>query len=288
MHILAVTIFLLFAAWMAWRGWRRGGLRTLLGWLPLMAAGAVLIIGLWLAWVAITYFIALATVALVATVATLIVCFWAIRSARRHSDRHGPQHFLHHHPSSFRNPQFRLLNRLLGALLGLGSAAMLSLLLATVGSTIPLAYALAPNGAAGATAPTPRWVEGLGRACTAVADVASFGILDHVPRLGAYARELRALVRLLNAPRDKLQRLAERQGLAGLADLPEVQAALSDPAYLDLIDRAAHGSLPALKALTQSPTTRALLDAPQVRHFTSTLTPSLLARELDPGPGSGP
>jgi hypothetical protein len=79
MHILAVTIFLLFAAWMAWRGGRRGGLRTLLGWLPFIAAGAVLIIGLWLAWLAITYFIALATVALIAAVATLIVCFWATR-----------------------------------------------------------------------------------------------------------------------------------------------------------------------------------------------------------------
>ena len=279
---LAVTLALLFAAWMAWRGYRRGAARTALGWLPFVAAGVVLVLGLWLAWVAITYFVLLATVALLAAVATLAVCFWMIRSARR---RAAPRPGDSSPPGRFRS-SMRTLNRLLGAALGLLAASLLSLSVALLGSTVPLAYSLAAlrDGTPEAPAAVPAWADGLGRACAAVADLASFGILDHVPRLGAYTRELRALVVILSAPPDKLKRLADKHGLTGLADLPEVRAALSDEAYLDLVVRVGQGRLTALRPLAEHPTTRALLASPRLRRLTATLTPSELARDLAPAP----
>ncbi len=186
---LAVTLVVLFAAWMAWRGYRRGAAGTLLGWLPFLAAGVVLVLGLWLAWVAIAYFVLLATVALIAAVATLVLCFWVIRSARRRAALH-PQDSP---PSGRFRSSLRTLNSLLGAALGLLAASILSLSLALLGSTVPFAYSLAAlrDGAPEAPAATPAWAARLGRACAAAADVATLGLLDHVPRLGAYTRELR-------------------------------------------------------------------------------------------------
>ncbi|MBM4040733.1 MAG: hypothetical protein FJ290_19690 [Planctomycetes bacterium] len=284
MTALAVTLVVLFTAWMAWRGYRRGAAGTLLGWLPFVAAGAVLVLGLWLAWVAITYFVLLATVALLAAVATLILCFWAIRSARR---RAAPRAGDSPPYGRFRS-SLRALNRLLGAALGLLAASILSLSLALLGSTVSFAYSLASlrQSTPEAPAATPAWVGRLGRACAAAADVATFGVLDHVPRLGAYARELRALVTILNAPPDRLRRLAEKHGLTTLAGLPEVQAALNDQAYLDLVVRVAEGRLTAIKSLAAHPTTRALLASPHLRRLTATLTPSELARDLAPHPGA--
>ena len=282
----AVTLVLLFAAWMAWRGYRRGAVGTVLGWLPFLAAGLVLLLGLWLAWLAITYFVLLATVALLAAVATLVVCFWVIRSAKR---RAAPYPEDSSPPGRFRSSLLTL-NRFLGAALGLIAASILSLSLALLGSTVPLAYSLAAlrDGTPEAPAAVPAWAGRLGRACAAVADVATFGILDHVPRLGAYSRELRALILILSAPPDKLKRLADKHGLTNLADLPEVQAALNDDAYLDLIIRVGQGRLAVLRSLAAHPTTRALLASPHLQRLTATLTPSELARDLVPTPAPPP
>ncbi|HUT33016.1 MAG TPA: hypothetical protein VNE39_06025 [Planctomycetota bacterium] len=278
MTVLAVTLAVVFAAWMAWRGCRHGATGTVLGWLPFLAAGVVLVVGLWLAWLAITCFVLLATVALVAAVATLVLCFWVTRSARRAAPPHRDER---HESGRFRS-SLRALDRFGGALLGLVAASVLCLAAATIGSAVPLAYSLgtAQPCDSDRSAALPAWVEGLSRACCAVADVATVGVLDHIPRLGAYAREVRALVVILNAPAHKLKLLAEKRGLTTLTDLPEVQAALADDAYLDLMVRVGSGDLSALRPLAEHPTTRGLLRCPEVRQFTSTLTPSVLARDL--------
>ena len=277
MTAAALLLAVLLAAWMGWRGYRRGALGTVMGWVPFVAAGVVLVLGLWVAWLIVTFFVLLCTVALLSAIATLIICFWAVRSAKRHAAASPPER-----PGGARfRAVLRSLNRFGGAALGLVAASLLVLLIACLTSTLPFAYTLssAPDGPS-ASAGAPRWVDDLSRACCTVADVASFGMLDHLPKLGAYAREVRALVAILNAPRDKLRRLADRRGLTALAELPEVKAALADEAYILLLARVAERDLTALRPLAESAATRRILACPQVQAVAAHLRPSELARDL--------
>ncbi len=83
---------------------------------------------------------------------------------------------------------------------------------------------------------------------------------------------MRALIIILNAPRERLVRLAHAHGIAGLADLPEVRDALADEAYLGLLDRLASGDLGAIQPIARHEATRRLLACPEVRKLTRRLT----------------
>ncbi len=279
MTIIALTLTLLLAAWMAWRGWLRGATGTLAAWFPVLALSAILLLGLWLALSHLAHLFLISAITLALATAALIACLllrrhWRLRVAARASSCPDPQ-------PAIRNPKSLLAfaNRLGGALLGLIAAALLSLALACLASAIPFALS-ARSAPGGELAAPPRWAEQLGRACAAVADLTTFGLLDHVPCLATYARDVRALVIILNAPRERLVRLARTHGFAGLADLPEVHDALADEVYLDLLDRLGNGDLGALQAIARHEATRRLLACPQVREVTRRLTLAQLAQDL--------
>jgi len=276
MTTAAVGIALLVAAWMTWRGYRRGATGTLAAWLPFIALGAVLTIGFWAAFLAIDHLAFICVASLLAGVAALALCHRLVRRglspAHGSSQRGGPCALL------------SALNRFSGAFLGLFAAAFILVALSLLGSAVSLACTLGSRHADGAAVPPPRWVESLGRACCTVADFATFGVLDSVPKLGDYAREVAALVKLLSAPRAKLEWLARKRGFVRLAELPEVQAALLDDAYTRLVARAGRGNAFAIQRLARHPTTRRLLACAQVRRLAANLSPSELVRELAAAP----
>jgi hypothetical protein len=283
--VVVALIAASLAAWLAWLGWRRGALAMLLGLIPPALAGGVLLATLRTACANPNRFGSICLLGLAAALVTLLASAALLRAVRRRLDtgREGSARAR------------RLLacvlccNRIAGAALGVFYAAVLCLALACLGSTIPFAFSVAGRSPLDADilAPPPKWVTTLGRACCKMADVAHFTILDHVPQVGAYSREVRALVRLLNAPREKLCQLAKQRGWTELGEVPEVQEALLSKPYVRLVDRAARGDLTAIPLLADSPTTRKLLNSPQVRQLTTGLTPSELLRDLDQPPATG-
>jgi len=131
-------------------------------------------------------------------------------------------------------------------------------------------------------------VRALGKSCEALADISHFGLLAHIPRMGTYSREVRALIMVLNAPPEKLKVLAEKSGIAELADVPEIKQAVLDDQYMTLIRRLAYGDVAALPRLVKSETTRRVVRCERVRQFVRGLTPSRLAAELDKLPPTAP
>ncbi len=300
MTLIALTLTVLFATWMAWRGWRRGATGTLAAWLPTLASSVVLTLGLWLAARHLTHLVPIAILALIAAAAAFIAAIFLRRRVAHCRFAICNLQFQHN-----RQSVLVLANHLGGAALGLIAAAFLSLALACLASTIPFAVhcrfvisdlrfqdnrqlAIGNRQSLGEPTAQPTWAESLGRACSAVADLTTFGLLDHLPGLAACGREVRALIIILNAPRERLVRLAHAHGIAGLADLPEVRDALADEAYLGLLDRLASGDLGAIQPIARHEATRRLLACPEVRKLTRRLTLAQLARDLSAASAPGP
>ena len=279
MTALTATFATVIALWMAWRGYRRGALATLVGWLPMLAALAVLVVLLWAAWSEPGRFLLLCAVAAVAALATFVVGTLGAAAGRRRFSK--PPHSTAERRAAGR--WLTACNRIAGAALGVFSAAFLSLAVACLASTIPFAVAMRAERPShhGPPAPPSQWVHALRQSCRAMADVSHFGLLAHIPRMRTYSREVHALIRILNAPSHKLKHVAEKRGLLNLVELREVQDALLDDRYIALICRVGKGDLSALPDLVKSPVTRNIIECPEVRTLTKTLTPSVLASDLE-------
>jgi hypothetical protein len=261
---------ILFAVALAWRGYRRGALATVVGWLPVAAAAAVAALAARLAWAEPARLAEVCLAGGAAALGVLVGGTAMVRAARRRARRGWSG-----------GPALRRGDRLAGAALGLCLAAALWLGLACLASTVSFAVTVGVDPAPGeARQAPPPWAMTLRRTCCAMADVAHFGLLRHLPRIGAYGREVRALVRILNAPREELDRLARKHDLTRLAAVPEVQEALLDEDYVALTDRVGQGDLSAIPLLAESSITRRLFTSLQVRRFTRRLTPSKLAEGL--------
>lgn len=279
MTTVTVAFAALLAAWMAWRGYRRGALATLVGRLPMLAALAVLLVLLRAAWSNPEHFSLLCLVGSIAAVTTFAAATLTVRVVRRRragaSDTPGGRRATRRWLS--------LCNRGAGAALGVFCAALLLLALACLASSIPFAITLrAERDAAGRpSAASAAWVDALRRSCRAVADISHFGLLAHIPRMGRYSREIRSLITILNAPKEKLEYVARKHGLTKLTELREVQDALLDDEYMGLMARVGNGDLFALPHLIKSPITRNILQCPLMRELTSKLTPSQLVKDLE-------
>jgi hypothetical protein len=284
MTLVAGLLVALSTVWLAWRGYRRGAAAALRGWLPRLSAISGGYLAAWLAWsttgsVAVTCLLASVAAALAYGAAALAL--WPRR--RRAGESPPPDGGV---PAADGRP--RLLDRLAGAGLGVLHAEICCLALACLGSTVVFGMSLSktPDAGTDAAAPLPRWAVGLGTACRTVAGISEIGLLRRIPLLTEYGREVLPLIAILNAPREKLARIAEKRDLMKFAEIPAMQEALLDREYFDLLERARRGELSALRDLSTSPVTRGLLACPEIREFAKTVTPSQLVKDMeDPSGG---
>lgn len=286
MYAAGILLAVAVTAWMVWRGQRRGGVSTLARMLPLLAAIAAVAVFAHLDWlmaggpvagallmVAAAFGVGLTVRAVVAPLRAKRLAGWAGR-----------------------------LDRIVGASFGLLLASLACLALAELGSVIVFRVTVADGpkrqspSAAGTAAGELEldWVGSLRDVSSAMADFSTTGLLRHVPRLDEYGHEVRALVTLLNSPREDLARVARKRGMLVLVESPAVLNALGDPDYLALLERIRGGDLRALYELAESPLTRELMACPRVRAFASQLKPSDLLADMESPdvassrPSSGP
>jgi len=281
MTLVAGILVVLATVCLALRGYRRGAAAVLRGWLPRFSALAGLYLTAWLAWwatgsPAVTCLVGGAAAILVFGVAAL-----ALRPSRRRAgEQLQPGDDA---PAPGVQPSF--LNRLAGCALGVLHAEICCLGLACLGSTVVFGVSVSRVREPGidSAAPPPEWVEGLGDACRAVADISDVGLLRRLPLLKEYGSEILPLIVILSAPREKLARVAEKRNLMRFLDTPAVQAALLDAEYCSLLKQARRGELSALRSLLGSPVTRKLVSCPEIREFAKTVTPSELLEDMEEG-----
>jgi len=267
-----------FTLWMAWRGYRRGAARALLGWLPAFAAVVVLLVAARVAFQWPTHLALVSVAGVVAGIGMFVAVALVVRSKARAIDARRSAA-----PADTRRSPWRGADRVLGAVLGVVNAAALCLGVACVVSLalFAVSFAADPPPAADRPEPRPEWVGALGQTCSDLAHLADVGVLRHVPGLRTYGREVKALVTVLNAPRDQLDRLAEERSFADLVAVPAVQKALTDDEYLALVNEARDGNLSGLSRLARDPITTGLFECPEFRAVIKGLKPSLLAADLE-------
>ncbi len=268
MTALAAVLTVALAGLLVWRGARRGAH----GLAPALGGLAVMLLFFRLAWALPDGFAVLAAAGLLAGAGATVGFKVALRRLERRargSDESRSWHWA------------RRADRAAGAALGLVIAALALLVAASAGTTV--AFAVGANGGR-----SRAWVRALGKSCEALADISHFGLLAHIPRMGTYSREVRALIKILNAPPEKLKVLAEESGIAELADVPEIQQAVLDDECMALIERLGHGDVAALAKLVKSEATRRVVRCERVRRFVRGLTPSRLAAKLDKLPSIAP
>jgi len=311
-RVLTALFAALIALGMAWRGYRRGALATLLGWLPTAAAVFILALTMRAAWSDLEHFTAVCLRGGAAAAAVYLAGIFLLRSRRPLPCHSSSCSFSSSSSSSSSLPamkgdphvstpkrvwawspvdrsgdasrghrELRRANRIAGAILGVFCAAILCLGLALLASAVTFSCSVAAEPQAARPAPPPKWVSTVLRACGDLADIANFGVLSYVPAVCTYGQEVRALIHLLNAPREKLERLAQQHGLIKLVETPEVRNALVDDPYLALIARLGKGDLTVIPQLAQSPITRQVLACPKIRELARGLTPSRLLEELE-------
>lgn len=273
----AATLLLaaLFTVLMVRRGCRRGALATLVGWTPpALSVGAMALV-VWCSTLPLSVTIACAVIA---AGVTLIVSAFTTRTVRRRL----ATPCLEHAPRSTSARWLRRGDSVAGGALALLCSAVTCLGIACLGSTLAFAFSVHTQDAdKKMTADNPpHWITALRHSCRTLAEVSDLAVLQHVPRLGDYGREVRALVTILNAPPDRLDRLANKHGLQRLLDLPEVKAAIADEHYVGLYQRLREGNLAVVAELLDSPVTHQLVACPQLRDAARSLTPSKLAGEL--------
>ena len=301
MRILVALFAALIALGMAWRGYRRGALATLVGWLPLAGAVLVLVVAVRAAWSDLEHFADTCQNGAVAALAVYLGGSFLLRRWRPQSSSSSSS-FSSSNLQASRVPHreeqesrtrtrtrtrtigkdgLARLNRLAGAALGVVCAAVLCLGLACLGGAAAFSCSAAVEPEAARPVRSARWASTLRDACNGLADAANFGVVSRIPLLRTYGSEVRALVRLLNAPDEKLRRLAVRRGLPALAELPEVKEALADEPYLALIVRLGEGDVTVIPRLAHSPITRKVLTCPRIREAAKGLTPSALLSDLE-------
>ena len=279
---VAAALAALVAGWMAWRGYRRGAVGTLVGWLPGLAAVTVLLVLLRSAWAHPEHLGLLFWSGCIGALAVFVGGKLSLRLLRCRAARSPTE-------QAESRRWLGVCDRVSGAALGLVCAAVLLLAFACLASTVHfiLGADSVPEDLGCDTTP-PEWVDALRQTCGAVADISHFGLLAHIPRMGVYSREVRALITVLRAPRDKIEHVVQKRGLLQLGELDEVQEALLDDEYMALIRRVGKGDVSALPDLVRSPVTRRVIRCPEVGEIAKGLTPSELARDLDEVPAAPP
>jgi hypothetical protein len=266
---VAVTcLTALFGIWMAWLGWRRGATATLTRSIPVLVLSLALMLALRSAWSMVDHFGLVLCAGAGAGVLAAVGAWLALRKWRpRVSDRSRP---------------LRALDHLGGAVIAVICAACICLGLACIGSAAAFAISDDPRQAQDARpqggVDWTRWIQS---ASQHIADAADLGVLRHIPGLAEYGREGRAVVIILNAPKEQLARLAKKRGLTSLLDVPEVQASLKDKAFIDGLRSLARGNLAELPGLARSDVVRKLLACPEIREATKDAMPSDFVRDLE-------
>ena len=278
MNAVVVILAAGLGVWAAWRGFRRGAFSTFLGWLPTLAAVLVLLGSIRIAWSRPAYFDSVCVFGGIAAVALFIAGTLAVRRRLRSLK----EQRLAGAEVESRSVR-RLADQLAGSALGVIHAALICLGIACIGSALSFAVSLSAEPAAHEeqAAQSTAWAETLRRACGQAADIANFAVLRHVPGIRNSSRELRALITVINAPEDKLRRVADQRGLTELQDIPVVRKALNDEEYMGLVDDIRKGNLAGLPRLAKSPITRELFECPEIRELAASLKPSQLAADLE-------
>jgi hypothetical protein len=264
--------------WAAWRGFRRGAFSTFLGWLPTLGAVIVLLSAMRAAWSQPEYFGSICALGGIAATALFVAGTLIVRR-RLHSLKE--QRLAA--PAAKSRDIRRLADQVAGSALGVIHAALICLGIACLGSALSFTVSLRSEAAGREEEAdqSHRWAGTFRRACGQVADIANFGVLQHVPGIRKSSRELRALIIILNAPQDKLRRVADKRGLMELRDIPVVRKALDDEEYTDLIADIGKGNLAGLPRLAKSPITRELLECPEIQALAADLKPSQLVADLE-------
>jgi len=275
---VVVTLAASLGVWAAWRGFRRGAFTTFLGWLPTLGAVLVLLSAIRAAWSQPEHFGSVCALGGIAAAALFIASTLAVRRRLRSLK----ERRLAIPAVKSRNIR-RLADQLAGSALGVIHAALICLGIACLGSALSFTVSLRaePAGRGEPTHPSPGWAGTLRAACGQVADIANFGVLQHIPGIRESSRELRALIIVLNAPPDKLRRVADKRGFTRLRHTPAVRKALNDEEYMNLIADIGKGDLAGLPRLAKSPITRELLRCPEIRALAANLKPSQLAADLE-------
>jgi len=270
MRFAAGILVAMVTAWMVWRGHRRGATDILTGVLPLGAAIATAAVLGRLDSIMIGGVVIGALLIFCSALAVFLVVRKTLVAYRKK-----------------RPVRAGRINRAAGAALGLVLASYLCLIVAEVGSTIVFCMTLtAPEKNRDPLAPIDadptQWVDSLRDFCSATADFSATGLLRHVPYAGQYAQEVRSLVKILNASREDLARIARKRKLLDLANIPEIHRAFNDPGYRALLLRARQGDLKSLYEMAESPITRELFTCREIREFASKLKPSDLLEDMKP------
>jgi len=268
---------------MAWRGYRRGAAATLVGWLPMIAAMAAFSLVAWCGTLWPERLVLLCAVGLAVAVGVFTAGRLTLRARRRGPAADGPSDKETAEEEDkrvqIRRARMRRADRLAGAGLGVLYGAVLCLTLAGLGSMVSLAFSLPKRGRDAAQAAQRRPLA-FGRACGRLADLATDGLLTHIPLVGEVSRSFRALIVILNAPPEHLRYVAVKRGFPRLLKIPEVKDALADRHYLDLIRRTGRGNLFAFVRLGEHPLTRRLLASEELREFTEDLSLAELAKDI--------
>jgi hypothetical protein len=279
MTYLVVALVVLFTASLAWRGYRRGAAASLRGWAPRISAVAGVYAAAWIAW-SVAGSIVVSVLSGLAAGITLFGLTLVLmrRTARPRDDGAVRDEAARERPST--------IGRIAGAALGVLHAEICCIGLAAVGSTIVFGVSVSNLRPDDHRQPTqlPEWARYVGTACVTVADLSDVGLIRRIPLLKEYGREILPLIQILNAPRDKLELIAEKHDLMRFAEIPIVREALTDRTYGELIDRAKRGDITALRSLYASPMTKKLLACPEIRQFAEAMTPSQLAKGMEAGP----
>lgn len=263
----------LFALYMAWRGYRRGALATLTGWMPSLLALSTLVLFFWLDPEPFSL-----VIGGIAASVLFVIGVSARRVWRRWLDRRVETLT----PESRLSHWLRRCDGVAGAGLGLLCSVGACVGFVCLSSTVPFIYAVRAQTSTTSekTDEPPAWVTTLRETCVTLADLSDSTVLHQVPRLHEYGQEVRALITILNSPPDDLERIAEIHGLTRIKDLPAVKAALIDKHYAELFLSLKEGDITAVPKLVDSPITRELIECPEIRDLTRTLTPSSLAQDL--------
>lgn len=262
-----------FAVWMAWRGSRRGARRTLREWLPAAASLTVFVGITWLACHWASYFRLLFAFAVLLAVA-------AFAGVKRHLRAKSHVSPVADEPRSPSPAWLQRTDRIAGGALGLFTALVHCLLLGVLVSTGLYACTVwgpERSQAAREGKPVTRFLQ---NACLNVADATNAGLVTRIPYVAKGSEELHALIHVLNAPKDEIERLADEFEFRDLADLPVVSEALLDDEYVEQIQKFADGKLFILGKLAESEHSRKLLSCPEFRDRIEGLTPSQLYGKL--------
>jgi len=278
MTIVAWLIISLIFTWLTWLGYRRGAVETLMGWIPILSTAVVLHLlfrfnELIPESLSYKIFVAVIVALFVFVISSLILKTIKNKKYPDCDELKPP-------PVTWPSR----INHLLGASIGLLFSSLTCLLLACLGSTIVFGVSMEkePGEIAGVDPPPPpAWVDNLKTVCTTMAEVSDSGGLSHIPRLNDYSHEIRSMVKILNAPKEKLELIVEKRKLLRFSDLPEVKNALSDSEYRNLLDRIRRGDILAIYSLYDNPLTEDLYSCPEIREFAKSVTPSELVLDLE-------